>query len=445
MPTPTNSNTPPRNILCLDGGGTWAIIQVMTLQKLYGEDVSGHDVLQNFDLVAANSGGSIIAAGLFLDLKLSDILDLLNTQANRKRIFQKNENPGVIGLFKAISSRWEAKKKRPGLKEVLDAATSSTDAMKERFFAEPLHQAWPFGAANLPHLLILAYDYSQHRARYFRTNKRSRAGSATAAAKVRTPSLRDAVHASSNAPVVYFDQPAKIKLLQQQAGGDMQRIMAWDGAMAGYNNPMVAAVTEALANGAVRQQIKIMSIGTSADLRPIRSDLPPGSVVRASASPLFTKAPEIKRLAVSQLVQDILFSAKAILSSPPDVASYTAHLMISNQVPGRGGATSGNMDLRIARFNPVLLPNRSGPATAPVFSKPDDLSQAKLQRLTELDMDVIAQADVNLIADHVRSWLAGKTRNQAIVATGPGGTGVHIGDKWFNGARARARLMGLCP
>ncbi len=48
-------------ILSLDGGGTWALLQVRALQLIYGPSVKGHEVLKDFDLVAANSGGSITA------------------------------------------------------------------------------------------------------------------------------------------------------------------------------------------------------------------------------------------------------------------------------------------------------------------------------------------------------------------------------------------------
>jgi patatin-like phospholipase/acyl hydrolase len=53
-------------ILSLDGGGTWALIQVKALIALYDNEpaTSGHDVLRDFDLVAANSGGSIFLGGL---------------------------------------------------------------------------------------------------------------------------------------------------------------------------------------------------------------------------------------------------------------------------------------------------------------------------------------------------------------------------------------------
>lgn len=42
-------------ILSLDGGGTWSLIQVKALIALYSKDTSGHAVLRDFDLVAADS------------------------------------------------------------------------------------------------------------------------------------------------------------------------------------------------------------------------------------------------------------------------------------------------------------------------------------------------------------------------------------------------------
>lgn len=62
-------------ILSLDGGGTWALIQVMALQSIYGPDAKGHDVLSHFHLVAANSGGSLTLAGMLENLSLDQILN----------------------------------------------------------------------------------------------------------------------------------------------------------------------------------------------------------------------------------------------------------------------------------------------------------------------------------------------------------------------------------
>jgi patatin-like phospholipase/acyl hydrolase len=63
-------------ILSLDGGGTWALIQVKALLDLYGTAVTGRQILQDFDMVAANSGGSIVLGGLIEDYTLTKLLAL---------------------------------------------------------------------------------------------------------------------------------------------------------------------------------------------------------------------------------------------------------------------------------------------------------------------------------------------------------------------------------
>src|SRR5476651_1790079 len=77
----------PYRISSLDGGGTWALIQAMALQKLFGDQATGWDVLKQFDLVVANSGGSIVAGGLFANMTLSQTVNLFNTLENREKIF----------------------------------------------------------------------------------------------------------------------------------------------------------------------------------------------------------------------------------------------------------------------------------------------------------------------------------------------------------------------
>ncbi len=43
-------------ILSLDGGGTWALLEVMALENLY-PGKTGLQILRHFDLAVANSGG----------------------------------------------------------------------------------------------------------------------------------------------------------------------------------------------------------------------------------------------------------------------------------------------------------------------------------------------------------------------------------------------------
>ena len=74
-------------ILSLDGGGSWALIQVKVLIDLFGANTKGHEVLRQFDLVAANSGGSIVAAGLIENYSLQEILNFFEDEKIRTSIF----------------------------------------------------------------------------------------------------------------------------------------------------------------------------------------------------------------------------------------------------------------------------------------------------------------------------------------------------------------------
>jgi len=84
----------PFRVLSLDGGGTWALIEVRALMHLYGKEATGHQVLGNFDLVAANSGGSLVLAGLVENLSLEDILQYFLDENNRRSIFSPTEKVG---------------------------------------------------------------------------------------------------------------------------------------------------------------------------------------------------------------------------------------------------------------------------------------------------------------------------------------------------------------
>jgi patatin-like phospholipase/acyl hydrolase len=78
-------------ILSLDGGGTWSLIQVNALIALYSNDTSGHAVLRDFDLVAANSGSSLVLGSLVENLKLGDLYNYFSRtnrsakQSSRRR------------------------------------------------------------------------------------------------------------------------------------------------------------------------------------------------------------------------------------------------------------------------------------------------------------------------------------------------------------------------
>ena len=52
-------------------------------------DTPGHEVLRDFSLVAANSGGSIVLGGLLANKPLSEIVELYKSMSTRNRIFHR--------------------------------------------------------------------------------------------------------------------------------------------------------------------------------------------------------------------------------------------------------------------------------------------------------------------------------------------------------------------
>ena len=81
-------------ILSLDGGGSWSLIQVKCLRRLFSDtfgsnDPTGHEVLNYFDLVTANSGGSLVAAAMAENYRLSEIEKIFHSEKIRKTIFSK--------------------------------------------------------------------------------------------------------------------------------------------------------------------------------------------------------------------------------------------------------------------------------------------------------------------------------------------------------------------
>ena len=65
---------PKCRVLSLDGGGAWALIQVLALAAIYTPQTCGHEVLRDFDVIAANSGGSLVLGGLLENLTLQKLL-----------------------------------------------------------------------------------------------------------------------------------------------------------------------------------------------------------------------------------------------------------------------------------------------------------------------------------------------------------------------------------
>lgn len=357
-------------ILSLDGGGSWALIEVIALIDLYSAETTGHQVLADFDLAAANSGGSIVLGGLVENMALGDLLAFFLNIEKRKSVFvsKRIHLPGT--------PKYHTDKKLTGLEAALPKRGRMllSDAAADILSA---HTGRPI------HLLIAGFDYDQNRSRFFRS---AHAGGPQwgdgGPAQVR---LAEAIHASSNAPVMFFDRPAQ---LPSEPGKRY-----WDGGITGCNNPVLAAVTEAVVLGNAPDFIAALSIGTGTVARP---------QTPAGASPSAIYAPPEK----PGILHDLEKLAGAIVDDPPDAATFIAHVMAGGS-PGLPAPA----DSRIVRMSPMVAPMGTA---AGGWTLPEGLDEAAFNNLATLAMDAVAQDQVLAIQNLASLWIQDKIRNQPI-------------------------------
>jgi hypothetical protein len=400
-------------ILSLDGGGTWALIQVKALMRLYPAAVRGHDILRRFDLAIANSGGSIVLAALAADMELASILDLFLQEGARRKMFV-NCLWGAEARRVGFGPRYEAAAKLEGLREVLGKA-----------FGDQPMSAW--GLPNVRdrqvRLVICGFDYERLREVFFRTRPEIPEEPPVPSQRAVTDAtFAEAVHASSNAPILYFNAPAKF-------GPGLARF--WDGAMGGYNNPVLAGVVEALRDGAGDpSRVRVLSLGTGSVALP--------EIGTASDSALLLPKRDESLLTYAQT------ASTCILDDPPDAASYVAHVVLGGRTPRTPGEVVG--DGPVVRLSPLLQPVRGQTAD---WQLPDGLSSSEFHALTRTDLDAVADDEVQRIATFADLWLAGKAGDDGAVRNQPiRGTRwlqVEIGHGTFGEAMAAWQAVDVQP
>jgi hypothetical protein len=343
-------------ILTLDGGGAWAIIEVRTL-------------------VAANSGGSLVLAGLIENMTLQQILTLFETEANRRMIFSptKNVPDRTLQSLIGIGPKYSAAAKLPALERLLPLTGDRL-----------LHNILPgvFGPGGNPvHLLIITFDYNRNAATFLRSAPAGMAAFGNGAPTDLT--LAGAVHASTNAPVNYFDAPADLPNSTDRY---------WDGGLTGNNNPALAAAVEAVTLGHPPGSLRILSLGTASVRLPLAD-------IGAPASPYMSPRP------VSSLGTDLAKVASTILDDPPDFATFVVHAMT-----GAGEGLTDDVISRIVRLNPLITPAFvNGQWTAP-----PGWTAAQFQYLCNIDMDAVDQNEVSYIDSWCALWMASNSLNQPI-------------------------------
>jgi uncharacterized protein len=352
-------------ILSLDGGGAWAILEAMALKEIYG-NIGGRAILSQFDLVASNSGGSIVLGALIADFTPQRIIDLFLSDAERAKIFV--ELPWYKKLVRVIGlgPRYSNSGKRDGIAGFLGPTLAETH-MKDL-------------TVGNTKIFIVGFDYDFTRAVFYR-NYSNTAGSQGSIVR-----LADAISASSSAPVNYFDHPT---------GADDGR-RHWDGGLGGYNNPMLAAAVEARIAGIAPQDIAVLSLGTGT-VRLLRKDSPGNAPAKWK-----------EKWEDPTLVRDIKKVATAILDDPPDAASYIAYILLGNPVNPVAGTGSGN----IVRLNPMVHPIWD--AASQSWRCPANIAEPDFDALFDMDTDAAAPGDVLKVQTLGQSWIGGSVANQPV-------------------------------
>jgi hypothetical protein len=175
----------------------------------------------------------------------------------------------------------------------------------------------------------------------------------------------------------------------------------WDGGVTGCNNPVLAAVTEAIVMGQEPLDIIALSSGTGTVARPWPTAADPPD------------SPYVQTISHPCLVADLRKLAASILDDPPDIATFLAHVMT-------GGSTGlpAPAQSRIVRMNPLIAPmgepgqwRAPGPLAAP-------MTATQFTYLATLDVDAVEQAQVQAIAAFADVWIGGNVTNQPLRMNG---------------------------
>lgn len=369
------------NILSLDGGGSWAILQLLTLKDRYGS-VTGHEILKKFDLVIANSGGSIILAALAENWSLDDALLLFMDKKNRESIFSLNSFKDRffpvdylrflgVGIGPKYSSTRKMETFRKLFKEVDKRQLSELPGF--------------IGKDSLK-LVICTYDALNNRAKFFRSYP-------SESPDFDSVKLTQAIHGSSNAPVQYFDFPARFKAKNTEIYYEL-----WDGALGGFNNPILAGIIEAFKEKVKFEDIKVISLGTGNILMSMQAKDDFWSLKQIAVQK------RRKKLAFRYLLPQAKFfketalnQAKTILYQPPDWANYVAMMFLK-------ATTNNKIDDQIIRLSPLIHIDSNTPKDA----------EPLLRSLYDLDMDLTKDSDIKKLMMCFSSWKKGEIFNQPI-------------------------------
>jgi uncharacterized protein len=410
----------PYNILSLDGGGTWALVQARVLEAKYGPEKKGHDILADYDLVIANSGGSLVLGMLCANKTVQEIVNTFNNVEVLRSIFKRKIWHYIPILKRFVPNYYTENKYEVFVNHFKNKNSLGHDVSYGEMLLPDLQKEIEKEIKKrCPDIIITVFDYDRQRAVYFRSNRDSKMESAYIENQVRPGSATDpfkavtlaqAVHAASNAPVQFFDDPAAFPLTMISKDGRKQTVrnrLYWDGAVGGNNNPVKVGVLEALGNAENRderrKEIKVVSIGTSSTVVPVLYGDP------GECQPEFDWM--ARRSKIDNMLDDIERISNSILNDPPDAASFDAHQVL--------GLAFIQNDERFVRINPMIKPkleqrNNCSKDGWYMPGKAGSWTAQEMHDLFTMDMAIATEYGVTLINRLCDDFIAGDFDNQGI-------------------------------
>ena len=372
-------------ILSLDGGGSWAILQLLTLKERFKEKIpklNGHAILQEFDLVISNSGGSIVLATLAENWTVDEALNLFRKKEIRDKVFSRNSGkelfwPVRFTRLAGIGPKYSTKRKGEALNQLFPKIASLNMDLLPGFI----------GKQDLK-IVVCSYDALNNRAKFFRSFSHSDKG--YSAEYVR---LTDAVHGSSNPPIQYFDFPAHIEVSNSNKAYEL-----WDGALGGFNNPVVAGIVEAVRLGESIKDLTVISLGNGNKFMS-KDEKESFIQLRRETEEERTKKWKFWKYRVQwkYFLKTIMHQARTILYQPPDWANFVAYMFLMKDM----GKNLMNQFIRLS----------------PLIHIDDDTNEdvkPLLEKLYNLDLDLTSDEDIDLIFNCFENWKIGEIKNQPI-------------------------------
>ena len=362
-------------ILSMDGGGSWALIEVRALIELYSPTTTGHEVLADFDLVAGNSGGSQVLAGLLEDLTLKDLLAYYQDEAMRRSLFSPTPNWLYRWLNRHIDigPAYSTHRKLEVLQEHLPKTGSKTLAEAAKGLGR--------GAADIHRL--------DHR---FRLRRQSLG---------LLPLGVDLGSGLGPWPCGRCDACRGNPCLDQCTGELFRRPgnPAQRRALLGWRYHGLQQSDRSPPSPRRSAEGKRRPISSCSAWVPARCRCRP-AVRRTRPNSPFVRPP-----GKTGLLNDIHRLATSIMDDPPDVATFLAHVMTGGDTNIAGSPAS-----RVVRMNPKISPVGAPGAWGP----PGKMTDQQFKDISTLAVDALEQKDVDKIAAYTELWLKGEVPNQPI-------------------------------